>query len=135
MKRLLLACSVLVALLYLTPGAESQIPGVPGLSSGIPGVNKDFMGSMGNALGGATPAQTAGATGAIFGLAKARLSPGDFTKVSNAVPGMDGLLAAAPTVSGKVPATGTSSLSRSFTTPGLKADMVAKPIRAAVDCV
>jgi hypothetical protein len=44
----------------------------------------------------ATPEQAAGAAGALFGLAQSRLSPGDFSKVSGAVPGMDLLLKAAP---------------------------------------
>jgi hypothetical protein len=49
---------------------------------------------------GATPAQASGAAGALFGLAKTRLKPEEFTKVAGAVPGMDALLAAAPAVAG-----------------------------------
>lgn len=45
---------------------------------------------------GVTNDQAVGAAGAIFGLAKARLSPSDFTRLSETVPGMDKLLAAAP---------------------------------------
>src|SRR5262245_47566689 len=127
MKRTLLTCIVVVALIYLPPVVQSQIPSIPGVG-GIPGVNQDFMGSLGMALGGASPAQTAGAAGSIFGLAKARLSPADFTKVASAVPGMDGLLAAAPSVSGPVAPTGLESLTSSFTELGLKPDMVSKAI-------
>ena len=43
-----------------------------------------------------TPEQATGGAGAIFGLAKTRLSPEQFGKVSESVPGMDGLLKAAP---------------------------------------
>jgi hypothetical protein len=43
-----------------------------------------------------TPAQAIGGSGALFGLAKSRLKPEEFAKVSDAVPGMDGLLKAAP---------------------------------------
>jgi len=43
-----------------------------------------------------TPEQATGGAGAIFGLAKTRLKPEDFTKVAGVVPGMDGLLKAAP---------------------------------------
>lgn len=43
-----------------------------------------------------TPEQAIGGAGAIFGVAKTKLSADDFLKVSNVVPGMDGLLKAAP---------------------------------------
>src|SRR5215471_17201256 len=43
-----------------------------------------------------TPAQAIGGSGAIFGLAKSKLKPEDFLKISNTVPGMDDLLKAAP---------------------------------------
>ena len=45
---------------------------------------------------GSTPEQAAGAAGAIFGIAKALLKPEEFAKISQAVPGMDALLAAVP---------------------------------------
>lgn len=48
-----------------------------------------------------SPEQAIGGTGAIFGFAKTKLKPEDFLKISNAVPGMDGLLKAVP-----VPGTG-----------------------------
>src|SRR5262245_64218082 len=43
-----------------------------------------------------TPEQATGGAGALFGLAKTRLKPAEFSQVSKAVPGMDGLLNAAP---------------------------------------
>lgn len=46
---------------------------------------------------GITSQQATGASGAIFGLAKQQMNPGDFGQVSNAVPGMDQLLSSAPT--------------------------------------
>src|SRR5689334_22396744 len=46
-----------------------------------------------------TPKQATGGAGSLFGLAKTRLSPEDFSKVASAVPGMDGLLKAAPKAS------------------------------------
>ena len=42
------------------------------------------------------PEQAIGGAGALFGLAKTRLKPDDFTKVANVVPDMGGLLDAAP---------------------------------------
>jgi hypothetical protein len=44
-----------------------------------------------------TPGQAQGAAGTLFGLAKTKLSADDFGKGAAAVPGMDGLLKAAPT--------------------------------------
>jgi hypothetical protein len=43
-----------------------------------------------------TPKQATGGAGALFGLAKTRLKPDEFSQVAKAVPGMDGLLKAAP---------------------------------------
>jgi hypothetical protein len=43
-----------------------------------------------------TPEQATGGAGALFGLAKSRLKPEEFSQVSSAVPGMDGFLKAAP---------------------------------------
>ncbi|MFL6256416.1 MAG: DUF2780 domain-containing protein [Pyrinomonadaceae bacterium] len=43
-----------------------------------------------------TPEQAIGGAGALFGLAKSKLKPEDFTKVADVVPGMDGLLKATP---------------------------------------
>jgi uncharacterized protein VcgC/VcgE DUF2780 len=43
-----------------------------------------------------TPKQAIGGAGSLFGLAKTRLKPEEFSQVAKAVPGMDGLLKAAP---------------------------------------
>ena len=43
-----------------------------------------------------SPAQATGGAGALFNLAKTRLSAGDFSKVAAAVPGMSSFLKAAP---------------------------------------
>jgi|SRR5579863_1058530 len=47
-----------------------------------------------------TPTQARGGAGSLFALAKSRLSADEFGKVSAAVPGMNGLLKAAPAVTG-----------------------------------
>ena len=47
-----------------------------------------------------TPKQATGGAGALFGLAKSRLKPDQFSQVAAAVPGMDGLLKAAPSAGG-----------------------------------
>ena len=58
-----------------------------------------------------TPEQAAGGAGALFGLAKSRLSTADFGKVAAVVPGMSGLLKAAPSTDKM---SGLSSLSSSL---------------------
>jgi hypothetical protein len=102
----------------------------------IPGVDTQFIGSLAKEMGGATVQQAEGAAGAIFGLAKSRLSPADFGKVSSAVPGMDGLLKAAPAMGALGGAMGgVSSLAGSFSKLGLKPEMVAKAIPAVTSYV
>jgi hypothetical protein len=48
-----------------------------------------------------TPAQASGGAGALFGLAKSRLNPADFSKVAAAVPGIDSLIKSAPSAAKK----------------------------------
>jgi hypothetical protein len=43
-----------------------------------------------------TPAQASGGAGALFGLAKSRLSAADFSQIAAVVPGIDGLIKSAP---------------------------------------
>jgi len=77
------------------------------------------------------------AGGALFGLAKSRLKPEEFIQVSDAVPGMDGFLKAAPkqstgsplgSVTSALPgeAGGLASVAGSFKKLGLSPDMVSK---------
>lgn len=91
---------------------------------------------------GATPEQSAGAAGALFGVAKSRLQPNQFSQVAGAVPGMDLLLKAAPTgggggglgaVTGGLgqlggSAGGLASAASAFSKLGLSPDMVSKAI-------
>jgi uncharacterized protein VcgC/VcgE DUF2780 len=83
---------ILVAALVLVccQVASAQLPN-PLAKSPSP----DLTGQLAKQLS-VTPEQAIGGAGAIFGAAKTKLSPADFLKVSNAVPGMDGLLKAAP---------------------------------------
>ncbi len=84
-----------------------------------------------------TPEQATGGAGALFGLAKSRLQPEEFSQVSDAVPGMDGFLKAAPKQSAGSPlgslgsslpggTGGLASVAGSFKTLGLSPDMVSK---------
>ncbi|HEU4388024.1 MAG TPA: DUF2780 domain-containing protein, partial [Blastocatellia bacterium] len=53
-----------------------------------------------------TPEQATGGAGALFGLAKTRLKPAEFGQISKVVPGMSGLLKAAPKSTGATSALG-----------------------------
>jgi hypothetical protein len=91
---------------------------------------------------GVTQEQATGGAGAIFSQAKQNLSPGDFMKVSNALPGIDSLINAAPTGSGLTGSLakgassmlggssgtvqGLASLADSFSSLGLNSDMIGK---------
>ena len=74
---------------------------IPGLGTGPVGNNPspELVGQLTKELK-IKPEQAIGGAGALFGVAKTKLKPEDFLKVSNAVPGMDGLLKAAPKLGG-----------------------------------
>src|SRR5215472_16778791 len=57
--------------------------------------NPELVGQLTKQLS-VSSAQASGGAGALFNLAKSRLSSDEFSKVAGAVPGMDGLLQAAP---------------------------------------
>ncbi len=84
---------------------------------------------------GSTPKQAEGAAGSLFSLAKSRLKDEEWSQVSSAVPGMNGLLKAAPTptvgtsgVLGALPTTnalsGLEGVMGAFTKLGLQPNMV-----------
>ena len=56
----------------------------------------ELVGALTQKLG-VTEQQATGGAGAIFGLAQSKLSPDNFRQVARVVPGMEGLLQAAPT--------------------------------------
>ena len=110
------------------------------ISAVTPGTNPspELVGQITKELG-VTQNQAVGGSGALFGLAKSRLNPEDFGKVAGAVPGMDGLLAAAPqsplggdstlgAIGSALPGkAGTlASVAGSFKSLGLTPDMAAK---------
>jgi hypothetical protein len=88
---------------------------------------------------GATPEQSAGAAGTLFGVAKSRLKADEFSQIAGAVPGMDALLKAAPAASGGLggvaglsqlggSAGGLASAAQAFSKLGLSPEMVSKAI-------
>jgi hypothetical protein len=98
----------------------------------------ELVGALSKEIG-ASPEQAAGAAGSLFGIAKSRLKPEEFSQVSKAVPGMDSLLSAAPAAGASVgtagalsqlsgSASGLAGAAAAFSKLGLKPEMVAKAI-------
>lgn len=58
---------------------------------------------------GVTSEQATGGAGAIFNLAKERLAPDEFSQIAGAVPGIDSMMDAAPTVAAEGTAGGATS--------------------------
>ncbi len=127
----IVAC--LAAVLALAVGqAAAQAPATTLLKTPSP----ELVGMLTKGLG-VTPEQATGGAGALFGLAKSRLKPDEFSQVAAAVPGMDGLLKAAPnpggasalgTLGGGLPvgAGGLASVAGSFKSLGLSPEMASK---------
>jgi hypothetical protein len=102
-------------------------------------VSSELIGELTKSLS-ITPKQASGGAGALFGLAKSRLSPTDFSKVAASVPGIDGLIKSAPAASGGggIPGLssvqsslpgglgGLASVAGSFKKLGLSPDMISK---------
>ncbi len=93
MKRKMLKLSFISVFIMLVNACSSM----PGLNGG----NEASMSTMGlvGALTeklGVTNSQAMGGAGALLGMAKKSLSSSEFAKVSESIPGMDSLLAAAP---------------------------------------
>jgi len=111
--------------------------GFLGLAAGQGGIpSPELVGMLTKQLN-VTKDQATGGAGALFGLAKSRLKPEEFSQVSDAVPGMDGFLKAAPkqeggsalgslgsALSGGLG--GLASVAGSFGSLGLSPDMVSK---------
>lgn len=116
-------------------GVVAQAPAAPEAASVAAKASPELVGELSKEIG-ATPEQAAGAAGALFGVAKSRLKPEEFSQVSAAVPGMDSLLKAAPAMGGAAgglsqlagSAGGLASAASAFSKLGLKPDMVAKAI-------
>ncbi|HJZ79964.1 MAG TPA: DUF2780 domain-containing protein [Pyrinomonadaceae bacterium] len=82
---------LLIALCFFacTGVASAQLPGLSNNPS------PELVGQLTKQLS-IKPEQAIGGLGTIFGFAKTKLKPDDFLKIANVVPGMDGLLKAAP---------------------------------------
>jgi hypothetical protein len=90
----LLAAARATAQTQSTPPTESTVQPQPSAAARRT-ANPELVATLASALG-ATPKQAEGAAGSLFAAAKSRLQPTDWSQVASAVPGMAGLLKAAP---------------------------------------
>ena len=92
MRDLLVAASVSIAIATAAPSSAAQAAAAAKAS---PELVNDLSSAM-----SATPDQAAAAAGILFGVAKSKLKPNEFSQVAKAVPGMNALLQAAPAPGG-----------------------------------
>jgi hypothetical protein len=135
---------LLIALIaWLAPDALAagpagvQADAAKSAASAAAKASPELVGALSKELG-STPEQAAGAAGALFSVAKSRLSPSEFAQVEKAVPGMDSLLQAAPSTAPEAPIGGLSKMagtagsiagaSTAFSKLGLKPEMVSKAV-------
>src|SRR3954463_14439019 len=102
-----LACAVLLAVWLPTGLAAGPQAAPSGAASAAAKARPELVGALSKELG-STPEQSAGAAGALFGVAKSKLAPADFSQVAGAVPGMASLLKAAPASGGAGGVVGTA---------------------------
>lgn len=138
MRKTIIAVCLFTYLAVATAmAAQAQIPGlskITGAKTPSPELINDLTKKL-----SITPEQAIGGSGALFGLAKTRLKPEEFSKVADAVPGMDGLLKAAPkqednsadalgSLASMIPgkAGGIASVASSFKSLGLSPSMAMK---------
>jgi hypothetical protein len=123
-----------------TTNGEAQT----GAASAAAKASPELVGALSTEIGG-SPEQAAGAAGALFGVAKSRLKPEEFSQISSAVPGMDLLLSAAPVgassgTAGALSqlggsASGLAGAAAAFAKLGLKPELVAKAVPVLVSFV
>ena len=130
--------AIATACLLVCFGAASAIQAQVPQTADIKNPSPELVGLLTKELS-ITPKQATGGAGALFGLAKSKLKPEDFTKMADVVPGMDGLLKSAPkpkksstdvlsTAGGALPgkAGALTSVAGSFKSLGLSPEMATK---------
>ena len=139
-NRCLMIAGVVLGAVVAVPAGRvtaAQSKGAAAMSEAAQ-ASPELVGALSKELG-ATPEQAAGAAGALFGVAKSRLAPNDFSQVAKAVPGMDLLLKAAPSAGAAVGTTGALSqlpgsagalagAAAAFSKLGLSPELVSKAI-------
>ena len=136
-----LGCAALFAI-AITGGMTGRVASAQAFSTdaarSAAQANPELVAALSKEIG-ATPEQSAGAAGALFGVAKSKLAPNQFSQVAQAVPGMDLLLKAAPAAGGVVGTSGALSqfsgsagnlaaAAAAFSKMGLKPEHVAKVV-------
>jgi len=86
-------CAAACLLIFVVSAAQAQTPTAP--TGAVKSSSSGLIGQLTKGLS-ISPTQARGGAGALFSLAKTRLSADEFSKVAAAVPGMSGLLKAAP---------------------------------------
>ena len=145
MKRKFLKISF-VSVLIMMVSACSSIPGLDGGGEDS-SATMGLVSTLSKKLGISND-QAMGGAGALFGLAKKALSSSDFAKVTESIPGMDSMLAAAPKASGLTEtlgglgamvggnaekATGLAGVAGSFSKLGLSPEMAGKFVPEILD--
>jgi len=133
-------CAALIIGFVAVPASRASAQAPAAEATAAAKASPELVGALSKELG-STPEQAAGAAGALFGLAKTRLKPEEFSQVSNAVPGMGSLLKAAPAAAAigtsgagdalskmAGSASGLASMASAFSKLGLSPDMVAKAV-------
>jgi hypothetical protein len=95
---ILLAALVAFAPVFPAVAAQTPAPELPPITV-EQSANPELVGHLAKDLN-ITPAQAQGGAGALLGLAKSKLTADEFSKVGSALPNIDGLLKAAPAVTG-----------------------------------
>jgi uncharacterized protein VcgC/VcgE DUF2780 len=134
-----LACAALLVFAYpgdLTARASDSQAKPSAAASAAANASPDLTAALSKEIG-ATPEQSAGAAGALFGIAKSHLQAAEFAQIAKAVPGMSALLKAAPHTGGKSSsplsqlagsAGALGAAAAAFSNLGLSPDLVAKAI-------
>lgn len=102
-RRDILTMTLALSVLPLAATARAQAPAAPAPAASTSttageiakSANPELVGMLTNQLG-VTPKQAEGGAGAVFSYAKDKLKADDYVKVAKAVPGIDGLIKAAP---------------------------------------
>jgi hypothetical protein len=119
------------------PLASPQVPTPSGAAAAAAKESPELIGALSKELG-ATPEQSAGAAGALFGMVKSRLKPEEFSQIAKVVPGMASLLQAAPEASTTGAAGvlsqlggatgGLANVASAFSKLGLSPELIAKAV-------
>src|SRR5262245_26818218 len=131
-------CTMLIAI------SASNAQAQAGAAAAAAKASPELVGALSKEMG-SSPEQSAGAAGALFGVAKSRLNADQFSQVAKAVPGMDSLLKAAPAAGGGGAlgavaglggsAGGLAIAAAAFSKLGLSPDMVSKAVPVLIGFV